>query len=174
MGFNDKPRSKPPKQRINRQIRAQEIRVIDNDKNQLGVMPLREAIKLAEESGLDLVEISPQANPPVCRIMDFGKFKYEESKKKTHNKVVETKEVKFRPRTEEHDIDFKVNHAKRFLEEGHKVRLVVAFKGAEIAHPKTGNDMLENVMTRLNEVAAVEQAATLEGKQMIMTIARKK
>jgi len=151
-----------------------EIRVI-LDEEQLGVMPTHEALRLAEEKGLDLVEISPRAFPPVCRIMDFGKYKYEEAKKKQQTKkkasTVETKEIKFRPKTEEHDMDFKVKHVRRFLEDGNKVRLAVVFRGREITHPQTGKNVLDRVVERCADIATVEANPNMEGRRMIMVIA---
>jgi translation initiation factor IF-3 len=162
--------------RINHRIRVPEIRVI-LDEEQLGIMPTHEALRLAEEKGLDLVEISPRAFPPVCRIMDFGKYKYEEAKKKQQARkrasTVETKEIKFRPKTEEHDMDFKVKHVRRFLEEGNKVRLAVVFRGREITHPQTGMAVLNRVVERCNEIATVEATPNMEGRRMIMVIAPK-
>jgi translation initiation factor IF-3 len=159
--------------RINQRIRVPEIRVIFEEE-QLGVMPTHEALRLAEEKGLDLVEISPRAFPPVCRIMDYGKYKYEEAKKKQQAKkkasTVETKEIKFRPKTEEHDMDFKVKHVRRFLEAGNKVRLAVVFRGREITHPQTGMAVLNRVVERCNDLATVEATPNMEGRRMIMVI----
>jgi len=162
--------------RINHRIRVPEVRVI-SDEDQLGVMPTHEALRLAEEKGLDLVEISPRAFPPVCRIMDYGKYKYEEAKKKQQARkrasTVETKEIKFRPKTEEHDMAFKVKHVRRFLEEGNKVRLAVVFRGREITHPQTGMAVLNRVVEMCNDIAAVEATPNMEGRRMIMVIAPK-
>jgi translation initiation factor IF-3 len=162
--------------RINHRIRVPEIRVI-LDEEQLGIMPTHEALRLAEEKGLDLVEISPRAFPPVCRIMDYGKYKYEEAKKKQQARkrasTVETKEIKFRPKTEEHDMDFKVKHVRRFLEAGNKVRLAVVFRGREITHPQTGMAVLNRVVERCSDIATVEATPNMEGRRMIMVIAPK-
>jgi translation initiation factor IF-3 len=134
-------------------------------------------LRLAEEKGLDLVEISPRAFPPVCRIMDYGKYKYEEAKKKQQQRkkasTVETKEIKFRPKTEEHDMDFKVKHVRRFLEGGNKVRLAVVFRGREITHPKTGMNVLNRVVELCADIATVEATPNMEGRRMIMVIAPK-
>jgi translation initiation factor IF-3 len=161
--------------RINHRIRVPEIRVIADEGEQLGVMPTHEALRLAEERGLDLVEISPRAFPPVCRIMDYGKYKYEEAKKKQQARkrasTVETKEIKFRPKTEEHDMAFKVKHVRRFLEEGNKVRLAVVFRGREITHPQTGMAVLNKVVDLCNDIATVEATPNMEGRRMIMVIA---
>ena len=160
--------------RINHRIRVPEIRVI-LEEEQLGIMPTHEALRLAEEKGLDLVEISPRAFPPVCRIMDYGKYKYEEAKKKQQARkkasTVETKEIKFRPKTEEHDMDFKVKHVRRFLEAGNKVRLAVVFRGREITHPQTGMAVLNRVVERCGDLATVEATPNMEGRRMIMVIA---
>jgi len=162
--------------RINHRIRVPEIRVI-LEEEQLGIMPTHEALRLAEEKGLDLVEISPRAFPPVCRIMDYGKYKYEEAKKKQvarkRASTVETKEIKFRPKTEEHDMDFKVKHVRRFLEGGNKVRLAVVFRGREITHPQTGLNVLHRVIERCADIASVEANQNMEGRRMIMVIAPK-
>jgi len=162
--------------RINQRIRVPEVRVIAEEE-QLGVLPTHEALRLAEERGLDLVEISPRSFPPVCRIMDYGKYKYEEAKKKQHAKkrasTVETKEIKFRPKTEEHDMAFKVKHVRKFVEAGNKVRLVVVFRGREITHPQTGMAVLNKVVDLCQDIATVEATPNLEGKRMIMVIAPK-
>src|SRR5678815_4112781 len=160
--------------RINHRIRVPEIRVI-LEEEQLGIMPTHEALRLAEEKGLDLVEISPRAFPPVCRIMDYGKYKYEQAKQKQkarqHASTVEIKEIKFRPKTEGHDMDFKVKHVRRFLEAGNKVRLAVVFRGREITHPQTGMAVLNRVVERCGDLATVEATPNMEGRRMIMVIA---
>lgn len=168
-------RRRPDKgHRINQRIRAPEVRLI-YEGEQLGVMPTHQALRVAEDKGLDLVEISPGASPPVCRVMDYGKFKYEEAKKKQQQKksttVFETKEIKFRPKTEEHDMDFKVKHVRRFLEGGNKVRLVVVFRGREMVHPQTGKAVLDRVVERCADVSSVESPPNFEGRRMIMLIA---
>ena len=137
-------------------------------------MATYEALKMAEEQGLELVEVNPRAAPPVCRIMDFGKFKYETSKKekasRKHQSTVVVKEVKFRPKTDVHDLDFKVKHIRRFLAEGNKCRLVIVFRGREIVHPETGQAMLDTVIKALGDSAMVEQKATMEGRRMVLTL----
>jgi translation initiation factor IF-3 len=168
-------RRRPDKgHRVNHRIRTPEVRVI-HEGEQLGIMPTHQALRVAEDKGLDLVEISPGASPPVCRIMDYGKFKYEEAKKKQQQKksttIFETKEIKFRPKTEEHDMDFKVKHVRRFLEEGNKVRLVVVFRGREMAHPQTGRAVLDRVVDRCKDISSVESTPNLEGRTMIMLLA---
>ena len=163
--------------RINHRIRVPEVRVIMDEGEQLGVMQTHEAIRLAEEKGLDLVEISPRAFPPVCRIMDYGKYKYEQAKQtrkaKKNASTVEIKEIKFRPKTEGHDMDFKVKHVRRFLEEGNKVRLAVVFRGREITHPQTGKNVLDRVVEATADLAGVEVIPNMEGRRMIMIIAPK-
>jgi translation initiation factor IF-3 len=153
------------------------VRVIDADGSQLGIMATHDAIVRAEEQGLQLVEVNPKTNPPVCKIMDYGKFKYETSKReretKRNKKTQELKEVKFRPKTHDHDFDFKVKHARRFLEEGHKVRLLVQFRGREITHPETGRDVLNRVVKELMDLATVGQVAAMEGNRMSMILAPK-
>ena len=162
--------------RINHRIRVPEVRVIAEEE-QLGVMPTHEALRLAEEKGLDLVEISPRAFPPVCRIMDYGKYKYEEAKKKQQARkrasTVETKEIKFRPKTEEHDLAFKVKHVRRFLEDGNKVRLVIVFRGREITHPQTGVNVLNRVVAATEDICSVEVNPNMEGRRMVMILAPK-
>ena len=157
---------------MNRQIRISEVRVIDSDGEQLGVMPTSEAMQIAMERGLDLVEISPTARPPVCRIMDYGKFKYErskklkESKKKQH--VIHVKEIKLRPKTEEHDYQFKKRHAEEFLTKGDKVKFTVVFRGRELDHRELGERMLKRMDADLAHVGEVEKEARFEGRFMIM------
>jgi translation initiation factor IF-3 len=163
--------------RVNQRIRVPEVRVVMEDGEQKGIMPTREAQALAQELGLDLVEISARSHPPVCRIMDYGKFKYEQSKKKKHAKkhasTVELKEIKFRPKTEEHDMDFKVKHVRRFVEEGNKCRLVIIFRGREITHPETGRAVLNRVVEATQDIANVEVQPNMEGRRMVMILAPK-
>ncbi len=161
--------------RINRQIRISPVRVIGDDGEQLGIMPVDEALTTAEEKGLDLVEVAPDSRPPVVRIMDYGKFKYEQArkartaKKKQHN--VHLKEVKFRPGIEEHDIDFKLRHARRFLEEGNKVKATMMFRGRQMAHPELGREVLLRVAGELDDVGKMESQPVLEGRNMVMVLA---
>src|SRR5439155_9048234 len=175
-----KPFDRTPAQdqyRVNRRIRVPQVRVIGADGAQLGVLATDEALRIAEEGGLDLVEVSPKAMPPVCKIMDYGKFKYEDSKKrkeaKKHQSTVTYKEIKFRPKTDAHDLDFKVKHIRRFLLEGNKARLVVIFRGREIVHPETGQAMLKKVIELTNDIAMVEQPPMMEGRRMLMIISPK-
>ena len=156
-------------------IRAREVRVIAADGEQLGVMAVREAIAKAEDLGLDLVEVAPNAVPPVCRIMDFGKYKYELNKKanesKKHQTVVVVKEVKLRPRTDDHDIEFKLNNIKRFLGEGNKVKVSIMFRGREMAHQELGRAVLDRVIQELQGLGVVEQHARMEGRNMFLMVA---
>ena len=151
-----------------------EVRVIGADGAQIGVIPTHEALKLAEEAGLELVEVNPRAAPPVCKIMDFGKFKYETSKKekasRKHQSTIVLKEIKLRPKTDEHDFDFKVKHIRRFLAEGNKCKLVIVFRGREIVHPETGQAMLDSVVKTVTDIAMVEQRPMMEGRRMVMII----
>jgi translation initiation factor IF-3 len=146
-----------------------------DDGSQLGIMSPQEAMAIAEEKNLDLVEISPRSRPPVCRIMDYGRFKYSESKKKKearkHASTVEVKEVKFRPKTDEHDKDFKIRHVRRFLEEGNKVRLVIVFRGREVTHPETGKAVLDLVVQATSDLGQVEAPPNMEGRRMMMIVA---
>lgn len=170
-------REPPTKHRVNRAIHAKELRVIGDDGKQLGVMPSHIALRIAEEKGLDLVEVNPKAEPPVCKIIDYGRFKYEESKKKAASKkkqsVVQVKEVKLRPKTGDHDLDVKVRSILRFLSEGNKAKLVIVFRGREIVHPETGRAVLLKVLTELGEYAIVEQMPVMEGRRMMMLVAPK-
>lgn len=153
------------------------MRVINADGEQLGVMDTREAVKKAEELGLDLVEVAPTAKPPVCRIMDFGKYKYELNKKanesKKHQTVITVKEVKLRPRTDEHDVQFKTNNIKRFLEDGNKVKVSIMFRGREMARTVQGRAILERITKDLEGVAAIEQPPRMEGNNMTMLLGQK-
>ncbi|MCF8483001.1 MAG: translation initiation factor IF-3 [Rhodospirillum sp.] len=163
--------------RANREIRVPEVRLIDEEGENVGVVATRDAISRAEGIGLDLVEISPNADPPVCKILDLGKFKYEAQKKKNEakkkQKVIEIKEIKLRPNIEEHDYEVKMRNAKRFLEDGDKVKVTMRFRGREMAHQEIGMTVLRRVSEEMNELAKVEQHPKLEGRQMIMVIAPK-
>ena len=164
--------------RVNERIRVREIRVIDDTGQQLGIMAPPQALALAREKGLDLVEISPTANPPVCRIMDYGKFQYLEQKRqrqaKKHQKVIEVKEIKFRPKVDEHDYQFKKKHIERFLEDGDKVKATIFFRGREMAHPEIGRRILERLIEDLADVATPENMPRQEGNQMHTILAQKK
>ncbi|HUJ25767.1 MAG TPA: translation initiation factor IF-3 [Myxococcales bacterium] len=161
--------------RTNRRIRARELRVIGPEGEQLGVLTLEAALAKAAEFGLDLVEVSPMAKPPVCKIMDYGRFKYETKKKANEAKkkqtVVKLKEVKFRPKTEQHDYDFKVKAVREFLEEGNKARITVMFRGREITHREIGQAILTRIGNELKEMAVIEQAPRMEGRLLFMILA---
>jgi translation initiation factor IF-3 len=158
-------------------IKLKEVRVINSDGEQLGVLDTREAIKRAEEQGLDLVEVAPTAKPPVCRIMDFGKYKYEMAKKaaesRKHQTVIVVKEIKLRPRTDDHDVNFKMNNIKRFLEDGNKVKVTVMFRGREMAHIDHGRAVLERIVNELQNDAIIEQPPRLEGRNMTLLLGAK-
>lgn len=160
--------------RINRRIRAPELRVIDPEGEQLGILSLDDALERAETYGLDLVEVAPQAKPPVCRIMDFGKYKYQQKKRSAESKKkssrVELKEVKFRPKTDSHDIETKLRHARRFLEARNRVKFTVMFRGRELAHPEIPRDMLYECAKALADVADMEQSPRMEGRNMTMLL----
>ena len=164
--------------RINQQIRISPVRVIDPEGEQIGILPVERALEIAMEQGLDLVEVAPLARPPVCRIMDYGKFKYEEqrkareARKKQHH--VQLKEVKMRPGIEEHDFDFKTRHARRFLEEGNKVKVTMMFRGRQMAHPELGREVLDRVVQELTDVAKVESSPMMEARSMTMVLAPSK
>ena len=162
---------------MNERIRVSPVRVVLEDGTQLGVIPTDEARAKAKELGLDLLEVSPNARPPVCKIIDAGKWKYEQSKKareaKKNQTKMEIKQIKLRPKTDSHDLAFKTKHAKRFLEEGNKVQFVVRFRGRENAHPETGRAALEKIMAELVEVAKLERMPKYENRTMTMTVAPK-
>ena len=155
---------------MNERIRVREIRVIDDTGAQLGIMPPPQALAIAKQKGLDLVEISPTAVPPVCRIMDFGKYQYQEQKRsreaKKHQRVIEVKEIKFRPKVDAHDYDFKKKHIERFLADGDKVKATIFFRGREMAHPEIGRRILERLIGELADVAIAEASPRQEGNQM--------
>jgi len=163
--------------RINERIRVSEVRLIDEEGNQVGIIPTREALDMARERGLDLVEVAATARPPVVRIMDYGKYKFEMAKqarlakKKQH--VIELKEVKYRPGIDDHDFDTKTRHARRFLEEKNKVKVTMMFRGRQVAHPELGQAVLERVAISLADIGKIESAGRLEGKSMTMILAPK-
>ncbi|WP_224788939.1 translation initiation factor IF-3 [Pandoraea terrae] len=165
--------------RLNGEITAPEVRLVGVDGEPIGIVKLAEAFKLSEEQDVDLVEIAPQAQPPVCRLMDYGKFKYQEQKKaheaKLKQKIVQIKEVKFRPGTDDGDYNVKLRNAKRFLmEDGDKVKITLRFRGREMAHQEIGMRMLERLRVDLEEAAQVEQMPKMEGRQMIMVLSPKR
>jgi translation initiation factor IF-3 len=161
--------------RINEEIRAREIHLIDKDGSNRGNVSVAEALQLAQEAGLDLVEISPNATPPVCKLLDFGKYKYQEQKKaaeaRKKQKVVEVKEIKFRPMIDDHDYDVKMRSMKRFFEEGDKVKVTLRFRGREMAHQELGTNLLNRVKDDTMKVAKIEMEPRFEGRQMVMVLA---
>ncbi|MFN6951962.1 MAG: translation initiation factor IF-3 [Albidovulum sp.] len=177
-----RPHNAPPPQRdtgprVNERIRAPEIRLIGADGENIGVVTPGRAMAMAEELGLDLVEISPSAVPPVCKIMDFGKFKYEQQKKESEarkkQKIIEIKEIKFRPGTDTHDYEVKMRSVKKFLEEGDKVKVTLRFRGREMAHQELGLDLLKRVAADVEDIGKIENMPKLEGRQMVMMIGPK-
>ncbi|MGY8524206.1 translation initiation factor IF-3 [Paracidovorax citrulli] len=164
--------------RINREISAPEVRLVGVDNEQLGIVKFMDALRLAEDKDLDLVEIAPNAAPPVVRIMDYGKFKYEESKRaheaKLKQKIIQVKEVKFRPGTDDGDYNVKLRNLKRFLEDGDKTKITLRFRGREMAHQEIGARVLERLKADLEEVGQVEQMPKMEGRQMVMVLSPKK
>lgn len=156
-------------------IRVPQVRVVDSEGNQLGIMATKDALQTAEDSGMDLVEVAANANPPVCRIMDYGKYKYQMSKKardaKKKQTVILVKEMKFRSRTDEHDYQFKVRNIKRFLAEGNKVKVSIMFRGREITHTDIGMAILKRVAEELKDEAVIETKPKLEGRNMMMIVA---
>lgn len=170
----------PPKNdgpRVNREIDVRSIRLVGADGEMIGVVSLREGLSMAEEAGLDLVEVSPNADPPVCKILDYGKFKYEIQKKKNEakkkQKVIEVKEIKLRPNIDDNDYNVKMRNMRKFLEEGDKVKVTLRFRGRELAHQDLGMKVLERVKAELEELGKVEQHPKMEGRQMVMVIAPK-
>jgi translation initiation factor IF-3 len=163
---------------LNEDITAPEVRLIGSDGEQVGVVPIAQAQNLAIEADLDLVEIAPQAKPPVCRIMDYGKFLFEQSKKQSaarkKQKQVQVKEVKFRPGTDEGDYQVKLRNLTRFLNEGDRAKITLRFRGREFAHPELGRKLLDRIEADLAEIATVEQHPKMEGRQMVMMMAPKK
>ena len=167
-------RTKPKGPRANERIRAPEVQVISSDGNNLGIISTKKATEMAKEEGLDLIEISPNANPPVCKIIDIGKYKYDLQKKtnksKKKQKIVNLKEIKLRPVTDVHDYNFKIKNAQRFLEKGDKVKFTVRFKGREMQHTNLGKDLMQRIIQDIIKVGKVEVQPKFEGKQIIMII----
>jgi translation initiation factor IF-3 len=163
---------------INQAIRAREVRVVGAESEQLGILSLSEALAIAESQHLDLVEVSPTAVPPVCRIMDYGKFKYQQSKRQQEARKkqvqIQLKEIKLRPKTDDHDILFKIKHARRFLEEGNKAKITVVFRGREITHNELGLHALERFTADLEDICVVEVRPKMEGRNMYIIVAPKK
>ncbi|MCL4535213.1 MAG: translation initiation factor IF-3 [Bacteroidetes bacterium] len=162
--------------RINDQIRAREVRVIGEEGEQIGVVPLVEALRMARERNVDLVEVAPGAVPPVVRLMDYGRFKYEQTRKereaRKHQKTVLIKEVRLTPKTDEHDLDFKTRAIQRFLEEGDKVKVSIRFKGREMAHPQLGRQLLDDIAKKLESTAAIERTPVMEGRIMSIILSK--
>lgn len=177
MGRRNFRDTRGPQIRINHRIRVPEVRVVLDDGTMLGVMSTQEALRKAEERNLDLVEINPKSNPPVCKILDFGKYKYEEKKRASEAKkkqtVVELKEVKLRPKTDDHDLEVKLRAARRFLTSGNKVKFTVRFRGREITHPERARMQLDWIMEKISDLANLEQRPTMEGRTMSLIIAPK-
>ncbi|MDR2015593.1 MAG: translation initiation factor IF-3 [Azoarcus sp.] len=163
------------KQRVNDEISAPEVRLVSEEGEPLGIMSLRAALEAADEAGLDLVEIAPMAQPPVCKVMDFGKFRYQEQKKaheaRLKQKQVQVKEIKLRPGTDENDYQIKLRNLRRFLEDGDKCKVTLRFRGREMAHQEFGLRQLERIKADLEDVAQVEQMPKMEGRLMVMVVA---
>ncbi len=164
-------------QQINEEIRDKEIRVISDDGEQLGIMSAAEALKIAESRNLDLVKIAPMAKPPVCKVMDYGKFRFEKAKKekeaKKNQKTIEIKEVRLSLNIDTHDFDTKINHARKFIAAGNKVKVSIRFRGREMAHPELGNAIMKRAAEACADCASIEKPAKLEGRQMLMFLAPK-
>jgi translation initiation factor IF-3 len=162
---------------VNEQISAREVLVIDSDGTQLGVFKIDEALEIAQKKKMDLVNVAPSARPPVCRLMDYGKYKYEQSKRdreaRKHQKMVIMKETKVRPNIEKHDLDVKIKKSRSFLQAGDKVKITVMFRGREITHPEIAQRLLQRIATELEDCAVVERMPKLEGRNMIMILAPK-
>jgi translation initiation factor IF-3 len=161
--------------RINEEIGVMRVRLVDERGNMVGIVPRNEALAMAADAGLDLVEIAPNADPPVCKILDFGKFKYEEQKKKNEarkkQKIIEVKEIKLRPSIDDHDYEVKMRSMNKFIEEGDKVKVTMRFRGRELAHQELGMNVLMRVREDLDGIAKVEQMPRMEGRQMTMVVA---
>jgi len=161
--------------RKNHEIKAKEVRVVTEDGKQLGIMPLKKALQIAFDEGLDLVEVAPKANPPVCKIMDYGKFVYKQKKKLQEAKKKQTsfqvKEIKIRPKIDEHDLNTKLNNMKKFLSKGEKCKVIIVFRGREILHHDLGLELLNRIKEELKDLGRVEQEPKLEGRNMSMVLA---
>ncbi len=163
--------------RVNERIRIKEVRVISPEGAQLGILPIQEALETAQKLALDLVEVAPEAKPPVCRIMNYGKYRYEQSKKtreaRKKQTVIQVKEIKLRPKTEDHDFQFKAKHAERFLKEGNKTKVTMMFRGREMVHLDRGKVQLDRFAEALKEIAIIEQRPRQEGRNMVMILTPK-
>jgi translation initiation factor IF-3 len=172
------PRAPQQQLRVNHRIRVPEVLVIGPDGGNLGVLQTQEALKKARELELDLVEVSPKARPPVCKILDFGKFKYDEKKKAAQARknqfIVELKEIKLRPKTDDHDIEFKVRNARGFLQEGHRVKFTVRFRGREITHPEKAREQIDFIMKALEDIATIETRPSIEARAMSCIVGPKR
>ena len=164
-------------QRINEMIRVREVRLIDEEGNQLGIVPTPEALRMAKDKGLDLVEVSPNANPPVCKILDYGKYRFEQEKKlrdaKKNQKVLKLKEIRMQPKIGSGDLDTKAKHIQEFLDEGDKVKVTIRFRGRELAHTELGFEVLNEVLKRLTSAYNIDKPAAMDGRNMSMTISAK-
>lgn len=172
--INSVTEKKSTKTRINQGIKVKEVRLIDKDGSQVGIVNIKDALQRAQLAELDLVEISPNSDPPVCRIMDFGKYQYQQKKKLKKPKQIQVKELKYRPGTEEGDYQVKLRNLIRFLEHGDKVKITLRFRGRELAHQELGMKLLERIKIDLDEYAVVEQFPKMEGRQMVMVVSPKK
>lgn len=163
--------------RINEAIRVKEVRLIDENGEQLGVVPIEKALELAKEAELDLIEVAPQGVPPVCKILDYGKYKFSQEKKvkesKKKQKLIKMKEIRMQPKIEEHDMQFKTKHIREFLDEGNKVKVTVRFRGRELAHTERGKDVLDKVLELLEGGFILERSPIMEGRYMSMTVSPK-
>ena len=172
--MNNRPPRKDDGVRINHDIKSEEVRVVDEDGEMKGVMSVADAVELAEQAGLDLVEVSPNAKPPVCKILDYGKYKYEQQKKaaeaRKKQKTVDVKEVKIRPGIEEHDYQVKMRNARKFLSNGDKVKVTMRFRGREMAHQDIGFDLLKRMIEELSDISKVDLEPKMEGRQIIMVL----
>ena len=160
--------------RINEFIRVREVRLVDADGSQKGIVPTLQALQMAREAGLDLVEVAPQAQPPVCKLLDFGKYKFELEKKnresRKHQKQIRIKEIRMQPKIDEHDLEFKTRHIREFLDEGNKVKVTVRFRGRELAHTELGKDVLDKILQMLQDSFTVEKPAIMEGRMMSLLL----
>lgn len=165
-------------QRINEKIQVREVRLIDEQGNQRGIVPTAEALEIARKVGLDLVEVSPTANPPVCKLLDYGKYRFEQEKKlresKRKQKAIKIKEIRMQPKIEEHDLGFKTKHIKEFLDDGSKVKVTVRFRGRELAHTELGRNVLEKVLESLGESFVVDKPPQMDGRMMSMFLSPKR
>ena len=163
--------------RVNEGIRVREVRVVSGEGEQLGILPISEALRIAAERELDLVEVAPEAVPPVCRIMDFGKFKYQQSRRakdaRKKQTIIQVKEVKMGPKTDEHDFQFKARHVRRFLEDGNKAKVTIRFRGREMAHTELGRKLLDRMSQDMTDIATIESFPKLEGRNLVMILTPK-